>query len=72
LKMVLPEVRDIYPTLACIEISHQNIPVAVTLRFVVVTIIIPTFLPRHLATSSYRIVVVGIFALDREKLIVLW
>ena len=69
--MVLLEVRDIYPATTCIEISHQNIPVAVSFRFVVKTIIIPIFVPRRLTiTSRYRIV--GIFVLDCEQFVVLW
>jgi hypothetical protein len=66
--MVLLEVRDIYKATACIEISHENIPVTVSFRIVVVTIIIPIFLPRR-----YHFVgIVGIFALDCEQFVVLW
>ncbi len=72
-KVVLPEVRDICKAAACVEISHENIPVAISFRFVVVTIVIPTFLLRPLTTSRHRFIVfIDIFALDCEQFLVLW
>lgn len=71
--VVLLGVHDVYPATARVEISHQNVPVAISFCLVVVAIIIPTFLPRRPTTSRHHFVVfVGIFALDCEQFVVLW
>jgi hypothetical protein len=36
--MVFPRVREICPALAGVDISHENIPVTVSFRFVLVAV----------------------------------
>ena len=55
LKRVLPRVREIYPAAAGVDISHENILVAVSFYFVLVAVV----------------VAIDIFSLDCEQFLVL-